>query len=283
MNRPILEQFQDVFDNLSLSLFENNLDDYHNTVYMHYHDRLEIIHVLDGEGIVSVNLKEYSITAGDIILIAPNEIHSVKGKGDILLHCQTVVFQADSFGLQGEYNLKTLIKKEMPGNQDFRAILSFIFHIRDTGLSHAKSVIHGQLLSLCGLITYHNYYFAFSNKISSTVALKEVIKYMQENYTHKIEVEALAETAGYSKYHFIRFFSNATGYTCVQYLHMLRLQKARELLLHTTYNIEQVSLLCGFESASFFIRIFKREEKITPLQFRKQHINGHYHEISTTI
>lgn len=272
MNRPILEQFQDIFANLSLSLFENNLDDFHNTVYMHYHDRLEIIHVLGGEGIISVNLKEYRITAGDIILIAPNEVHSVRGKSPNSLHCQTVVFQADSFGLQGEYSLQTLIKKEMPGNQDFKTILSFIFHIYGSGLYNAKPVVHGQLFSLCGLITYHNYYFSFPVQVSSTVSLREVIKYMEEHFNHKIEIETLAKIAGYSKYHFIRFFSNATGYTCVQYLHMLRLQKARKLLRHTTYTIEQISLLCGFESASYFIRIFKREEKMTPLQYRKQYL-----------
>lgn len=275
MQRPVREQFRDVFDTVSLSLFENVLDHEQNTVMMHYHDRLEIIHVLEGEGVVSVNLKEHEITAGDIVLLAPDEIHSVKGKKGGFVHCQTLVFQSDPFGLRGEYGLETLIGKGQPGNEKMCTLHSLVFDLRNTGLGEAQKVVEGILAALCGLITYHRYFVPEPVSLSSSAAaLRGVLRYMREHFAEKLEVDTLAGIAGYSKYHFIRFFSKSTGYTCVRYLHMLRLQQAKKLLRETDYRLEQVGELSGFESVSYLIRIFKREEGITPYQYRKQKRNA---------
>ena len=43
------------------------------------------------------------------------------------------------------------------------------------------------------------------------------------------------------------------------------------MLLETTYNISNIARLCGFEDVSYFQRVFKQLEGITPLQFRRLH------------
>lgn len=274
MNRPTLERFEDNFGHSSFSLFENYLDDSNITVFMHYHNRLEIIHVIDGEGIVSVNLNEYPVSSGDIVLISPNQIHAVSGQKNHILHCQTIVFQVDRFGLEEDCSLQTHISAGSPGNSDFCTLHTLIFDLYIRGLPDAQNVLQGLLASLCYLIPYHHFALPMPPTApASAIALKEVLTYMRKNFTHTIDIDTLAEIAGYSKYHFIRFFSHATGYTCIQYLHMLRLQKAKKLLRTTDYKLDYISELSGFKSVSYFIRIFKRGEGVTPLQYRKHSTN----------
>ena len=48
------------------------------------------------------------------------------------------------------------------------------------------------------------------------------------------------------------------------------MNRARELLLFTDFNIEKISELCGYRDQNYFTRIFKKNVGLTPTDFRKQ-------------
>ena len=84
-------------------------------------------------------------------------------------------------------------------------------------------------------------------------------------------VQEAADYCGYSTSYFMRFFKSFTGSTFITYLNTCRLQKAEELLLTSQYSVLEISGMSGFENHSYFIRLFKRCDGITPCQYRLMH------------
>ncbi|PZR37929.1 MAG: hypothetical protein DI538_10980 [Azospira oryzae] len=99
--------------------------------------------------------------------------------------------------------------------------------------------------------------------------LKRTITYMTKHFADPLTVAQLAELAALSQYHYIRCFKSAYEVTPLQYLTRLRLKNASLLLKRTTTSIGNIIPQCGFEDESAFIRLFKREFKMTPLVYRK--------------
>ena len=98
----------------------------------------------------------------------------------------------------------------------------------------------------------------------------KAVCYMQDNYMKQVSLEDIAEAAGLSREYLCQLFKKQTGFTVLDYLMQIRMAAAKgELMVQRNSTLEEIAHLCGFESASYFCAVFKREEKMTPGQFRE--------------
>lgn len=96
-----------------------------------------------------------------------------------------------------------------------------------------------------------------------------VLKYIREHYREDISVENLANKACMSSSHFYKTFKNTLGETPIEYLNSERLKQAKKLIRNSTSQLSEIAFLCGFNSPSYFNTQFKKQEGMTPSQFRK--------------
>ncbi len=94
-------------------------------------------------------------------------------------------------------------------------------------------------------------------------------EYLYSNYNQNISLDELASHACLSVNHLLRTFKQAFNVSPHQFLIKLRLQRAQLLLKSTSYPINEVVGLVGFDCPSSFIRLFKTHYKITPLKYRQ--------------
>jgi len=99
--------------------------------------------------------------------------------------------------------------------------------------------------------------------------LKRALAYMKKHTDEPLTIAQLADIAHLSSYHFIRCFKSAYEHTPLQYLTGLRLKKASLLLKKSRASVGDIVGQCGFQNESAFIRLFKREFRMTPLVYRK--------------
>lgn len=97
----------------------------------------------------------------------------------------------------------------------------------------------------------------------------EIMNEMERNCSAKIPLDELAAQHSFSKYHLAREFKRYTGYSPNEYLTHVRLSLAKEMLKFSRMTITQIAEHTGYNQPSFFIRMFKQKEGITPLEFRK--------------
>ncbi len=82
---------------------------------------------------------------------------------------------------------------------------------------------------------------------------------MDRDYAEPLDLEAIAQTAGYSRFHFIRAFRDAYGQTPRDYLSARRVERARELLRNADLTVTEVCLLVGFSSLGSFSTRFRKK------------------------
>ena len=88
-------------------------------------------------------------------------------------------------------------------------------------------------------------------------------------YKSSIKIDELASHAGISRAECFRCFKRYTGKTPIEYLNDYRLSQAANMLITTELSAVEIGLDCGFESQSYFGKLFKENYGATPLRFRK--------------
>lgn len=95
-----------------------------------------------------------------------------------------------------------------------------------------------------------------------------VISYIQQHIYDPLPLSQLARYAGYSPYHFTRIFKERIGLSPLYYVSSLRLQKAKDLLLHTNLSIRDIGLEIGQQSLGTFTTRFTERVGVSPSHFR---------------
>lgn len=72
-----------------------------------------------------------------------------------------------------------------------------------------------------------------------------------------------------------RAFKQSTGKTVTHQIHASRLKFARDLLRETLLNAKQIAQQCGFSNSTYFRRVFKRAEGVTPIAYRRRYLRLH--------
>jgi AraC-like DNA-binding protein len=103
---------------------------------------------------------------------------------------------------------------------------------------------------------------------SMSSAVIKAIDYINANYKRTVTMAQLCAVAGVSEQHLCRLFRNALGSRPMEYVAKRRIQTAKELLSSTDYSVDVIAEMTGFGSGSYFCKLFKRYEDMTPSQFR---------------
>ena len=111
---------------------------------------------------------------------------------------------------------------------------------------------------------------AFSNQTARhSDLIYRTIQYLKTNYMHKLNLDEIAHHVHISPTYLSRIFKRETGSSLVDFLNQIRIEKSRELLLNPEIRLIEVALQSGFESQSYFNRLFRQETGMTPQEYRK--------------
>ncbi|MCH4886753.1 AraC family transcriptional regulator [Acidaminobacter sp. JC074] len=95
------------------------------------------------------------------------------------------------------------------------------------------------------------------------------IDFVENNLIHDLSLENCSRSAGYSEYYYHKIFKSTVGLTLGEYIRKRRLTKASKMLLESSLSVFQVAINCGYNSTENFVRSFKKEHGISPLEHRK--------------
>jgi AraC-like DNA-binding protein len=97
----------------------------------------------------------------------------------------------------------------------------------------------------------------------------QAIIYMSEHLDQPLRVSALAALANLSQAHFSVLFKQQTGCSPRDYLHLLRIHRACQLLRGSTLNVKEIAARLGYQDQFHFSRQFKAFQGLSPTEYRE--------------
>ena len=101
--------------------------------------------------------------------------------------------------------------------------------------------------------------------------INTVIQHIKINLDRPLCLNELADLVGLAPSYLSRLFNQETGQSVSQYIMQLRVEKGRDLLIHTPMKVDEISNYIGFKQQSYFTKCFKAKYQLSPLEYRKQY------------
>jgi transcriptional regulator GlxA family with amidase domain len=92
--------------------------------------------------------------------------------------------------------------------------------------------------------------------------------FIEKNLSRQMELSSISHAAGLSLNHFSRLFDRQLGYTPIEYVWHLRIQKAASMLRSTGLSVGEISTQTGFQNPFHFSRRFKAAFGSSPRAYR---------------
>lgn len=94
------------------------------------------------------------------------------------------------------------------------------------------------------------------------------LAYIDSNFTRALSLDEVACYVGINKAYLSRLFAKDMGKNIVSYINELRIEKATEYLKNPDYSIREIAGLVGFDSYTYFFKVFKSIKSTTPQSYR---------------
>ena len=262
------------------------IPDFHSGIPHHWHEEMEIIYVSNGCVTVSVRNTEYILKAGDIVLVHPQTIHSIRQHEDdpalyynILFRLSMLESGADDTCrekyLEPVYSRRTLmpeyLTQEHPLHRELEPIIKQLLIDPHHQRFHDELMIKSRLFEIMYRILPYCEAADKSTAYEDIIyeKLKRSLAYLEENYADNITVEKIASVSNYSESHFSKLFGQLTGDSFTQYLKNYRLETAADRIRSEKTKISEIAVACGFTNLSYFSRSFYERFGTTPSDFRR--------------
>lgn len=252
----------------------------------HFHTQYEIFYIVEGERIFFFNNREYIARAGDLILVNSNLIHmtrSIFGSNDghnrIILYItkekmesydklwpslQLVRFLEDYYGV---YHLDR--EQQALILNLFRTLRHFLTDQEHNYKTGIDLEILAWFFKLMSFVRHQHQEIPNDSDNPKYKAAYAIADYLSENCERPVSLDELAGRFFLSRSYICRIFKEVTGYTISEYTNIHRIRKAKRYLEETDMSISEIAHALGYESLTYFERMFKTYMTLSPLKYRK--------------
>ena len=250
----------------------------------HWHNAIEIILPVDNYYDVQVEGIAYHIRPGEILIIPPGKLHKLTAPstGSRFIYLLDISYLQEIGGFSGIQSLLTspLFVTKESYSSIYEDVYELLAHMRNEYFrknEYAELTIYALLINLFVKFGYNHIQtqdlfpnVRFYKQKEYVKKFNDLLDYIDKHYTEDLNLEDIADSIGFSKYHFSRLFKQYTGFTFCDYLCYRRIKAAELLLSRQDLSITEVALQAGFSSISTFNRIFKQQKKCTPSEYRSK-------------
>lgn len=249
--------------------------------HWHYHPEYELTWIVRGEGKRMAGDSIESFRDGDLVLLGSGLPHTWSSEKQArqkkLLESVVIQFPQSLFdGLIGCFEF-TAIKKMM--QQSSRGLV-FSITAELTELLQSLPEKKGAeriavLILLLEKLTQQKPRVLSSADFTAVKGeenekrINKVYSYVQQHFTRPVKLEKIAAYIHLSPSAFCKFIKRVSGKTFSDYVNDVRIAHACRLLTETDNTISAIAYASGFESLTYFNRVFLKKKKMTPVKYRK--------------
>jgi AraC-like DNA-binding protein len=246
----------------------------------HYHHEYEITLIEKGNGIRLVGDSYQKFESGDLVMIGKELPHTWATDKLMKGTASAVVIQfhenlLESFLALPEFDtIKNMLVRSQQGLLfPLRKTVPVIGLVKSIPLKNEVDKIFVLLQILIRLsnqpsVNLASAYYQPIKRNLNEKRITKICQFIQKNFVEKISLSEIARLNNLSESAFCKFFKRTTGKTFSDYVNDIRIGYACHLLSDTDKIISDISYSSGFESLSYFNRVFLKKKGIRPKDFR---------------
>lgn len=253
----------------------------------HWHAEFEISLITEGSANYKFGTEDYITSADDIIIIAPNTLHSIVPINGEEQVSDTIVFHLDLAGFSspdrctikylqplfsGEYGVVNHISSQHKSYGAVRECFDELYSLISRKPPFYELELKSMLLELFRLMYVHELVLTFqetNSHIHQNELIANILRYIDENYRSDLSIHSIAAEFCLSDVHFMNYFRKTSGMTCNRYITETRLRESARMLLNTNLSVSEICFECGFRNLSNFNRRFREYYSVTPSEYKK--------------
>ncbi len=258
---------------------------------LHFHNYMEIGYCYWGNGKLTLEKTNVNYKGAIITIIPANIPHTTTSYGDSICKWEYLFIDIESF-IRKEMQLKRLLPEEIikrinkqgyviqwSQNRALTAIVKIIIDEYRQQKPYYKDAVKGYLralvIEMLRITEDMDTSVTFEEKRLSSY-IERGVSYIADHYAEDIKMLDVADYCGLSESHFRRIFEESMSMKPLDYLNMIRIDKACEIIQNTDVSMEEIGYRVGYQTPSTFNRNFKKITGKTPYQWKKdeQHISG---------
>ncbi|WP_304942959.1 AraC family transcriptional regulator [Vallitalea guaymasensis] len=291
INEKGMEILEYVAEDFPCAIFFADIAKYAlGSVPWHWHEEIEIFVVTKGCLRMLLGSQEYIVNENEGAFVNSNILHSMEvaeGEGCELI---TILFSPSIFtggkGTSLYHQMTTLIF-------DNAELATYIFcntstwkneiilAIKDIYSAFNKELFCKELIICENLsriwrfilndIMYKNLKSVPINPLQES-RTQHMMQFIHDNYSEPLSIKEIADFANISTRECSRCFQNIIHTPPVKYLMKYRISVSLSLLLTTNYSMTQIAEMIGFNSSSYFSKVFNEHMNMSPTDYRKLHL-----------
>jgi len=249
----------------------------------HWHGAIELLYILNGEGAVTCDGKEYLVQAGQFIVIDSDKIHEMKcAKVSMMLIIHFSRKRMENYVHDlGQFELfsceEIYEKKDEKKYQEICQMLRSLvpLYVREP----VGYLLKGQAIAMEILFELLNHFSRKKEKIKNgkdeetLKRLKEITDYIEQHYKNTITLEEISSSFFLSREYFSRFFKKNMGVAFSRYVNQIRLMHIYYDICNSDEGIMKLAEKHGFRNYKMFNKMFHETYGCTPSQARKQKLS----------
>lgn len=99
--------------------------------------------------------------------------------------------------------------------------------------------------------------------------INTIFQYVQQEFNETISLKKAASLIHLSESAFCKFFKRTSGKTFSDYTNEIRIAHACQLLIETDHPVSEVAFSSGFDSITYFNRVFLKKKGVRPMHYRR--------------
>lgn len=242
---------------------------------VHWHDCYEIEIFLRGNGTTVINSKTYPFHTGSIFFIAPGDCHSYKV--DEFSSVLNLSFLSNAIEYSGilemlyplSYMVLDVEKVRLDRISTY--VLQLAEEIETDQFFSKKYISYLMSCILIELQRENEKNNLMIDGIDSSLPIRKAIYYVRTHFKEEISLETVAKFVNIPYSTLSKQFAKHVGVPFKEYLNNIRLEYSLNLITHSSETITDIAYYCGFNSLSYFQRVFSKKYHMTPLAYRKLH------------
>lgn len=253
--------------------------------YLHFHNFLEIGFCYEGEGHMILGKDMVRFAGREFTVIPPNYPHTTNSDPGTISQWEYLFIDVEGYinrffdsPVKAERVIKRIYSKALfLKEEEFRPaaakILKILNIMRDGEefyLEEAEGILGALLVEIARKNRGSEEERVSEEKGKLTNMVTNALDYISYHYREDIKIEDLAKACHISETHFRRVFTAHMNLSPLEYINIVRIRAACELLKKTDETVASIAHKCGFTTNSTFNRNFRQVMGVTPIEWRKR-------------